>query len=337
MPSHCKLSRWGHIAGFSSQNCLVRLLGYTRVSTSGQDSQLQLDALVATGVQKRDVFTDVTSGSKTAIERPGMKKLLEYAEEGDTVVVWRVDRLGRSLIDVLNTVALLRGRGVQVRSISDGIDPATSTGRLMLNMLATLAEYERELIIERVNAGIAAARQSGTRFGRPLSDPAVIPTNLRSLRTPARRDAPPKTPPVSLAGAAQRFTGTSKLMPHARADNLAWHAALLVDAGLLQGPRFARAVDAFFCFLLLSCGSYVPAPPAQPSCGRLRSRWLVSALRLFPPTTHRLLALRVAPVPSGTATRCSASRQKTPGGEGKLAGHQGRPTHRILSKGREKP
>jgi len=70
--------------------------------------------------------------------RPGMKKLLEYAEQGDTVVVWRVDRLGRSLIDVLKTVNLLRERGIHVRSISDGIDPATSTGRLMLNMLAPL-------------------------------------------------------------------------------------------------------------------------------------------------------------------------------------------------------
>ncbi len=164
--------------GFLSQNGGVRLLGYTRVSTSSQDAQLQLDALVAAGVQKRDVFADVTSGSRAAIERPGMKKLLEYAEVGDTVVVWRVDRLGRSLLDVLNTVTLLRGRGVLVRSISDGIDPATSTGRMMLNMLATLAEYERELIVERVNAGIAAARQSGTRFGRPLSDPAVIADKL---------------------------------------------------------------------------------------------------------------------------------------------------------------
>lgn len=156
----------------------MRLLGYTRVSTSSQDAQLQLDALVSGGVQKRDVFADVTSGIKTAIERPAMKKLLEYAEPGDTVVVWRVDRLGRSLIDVLNTVNLLRDRDVQVKSISDGIDPATSTGRLMLNMLATLAEYERELIVERVNAGIAAARDSGTRFGRPLSDPVVIADKL---------------------------------------------------------------------------------------------------------------------------------------------------------------
>src|SRR6478672_10985223 len=87
-------SRRGCIAGFPSQNCLVRLLGYTRVSTSSQDAKLQLDALVTAGVQKRDVFADVTSGSRTAIERPGMKRLLEYAEEGDTVVVWRVDRLG---------------------------------------------------------------------------------------------------------------------------------------------------------------------------------------------------------------------------------------------------
>ncbi|PPF79663.1 invertase [Pseudoclavibacter sp. RFBJ3] len=165
----------------------MRLLGYTRVSTATQDAQLQLDALVGVGVQKRDVFADVTSGSRAAIERPGMKRLLEHAEAGDTVVVWRVDRLGRSLIDVLNTVNLLRERGVNVRSVSDGIDPATSTGRLMLNMLATLAEYERELIVERVNAGIAAARQNGTKFGRPLSDPAQIAEKLRVVADARKR------------------------------------------------------------------------------------------------------------------------------------------------------
>ena len=156
----------------------MRHLGYTRVSTRSQDAKLQVDALVKSGVQERDIFADVTSGSRTAISRPGMKKLLDYAKPGDTVVVWRVDRLGRSLIDVLNTVKLLRERNVQVQSISDGIDPSTTSGRLMLNMLATLAEYERELIVERVNAGIAAARQSGTRFGRPVSDPAVIADKL---------------------------------------------------------------------------------------------------------------------------------------------------------------
>ncbi|MBT2548932.1 recombinase family protein [Arthrobacter sp. ISL-65] len=169
----------GACRGFLRHNGRVRQLGYTRVSTSGQDAKLQLDALVDAGVQKRDVFADVTSGSKTAVERPGMKKLLAYVEPGDTVVVWRIDRLGRSLIDVLNTVNLLRERGVYLRSISDGIDPTTMSGRLMLNMLATLAEYERELIVERVNAGIAAARQGGTRFGRPISDPVVIADKLR--------------------------------------------------------------------------------------------------------------------------------------------------------------
>lgn len=160
------------------QNRAMRHLGYTRVSTASQDAQLQLDALVDSGVQKRDVFSDVTSGSRTAIERPGMKRLMDYVEPGDTVVVWRIDRLGRSLIDVLNTVNLLRDKGVKIRSLSDGIDPETTSGRLMLGMLATLAEYERELITERVNAGIAAAKQNGTRFGRPPVDPAVIAEKL---------------------------------------------------------------------------------------------------------------------------------------------------------------
>lgn len=160
----------------------VRLLGYTRVSTVSQDARLQLDALRGAGVERRDVFSDVTSGSRTAVQRPGMKRLLEYAEPGDTVVVWRIDRLGRSLIDVLNTVNLLREKGVKVRSISDGIDPETSSGRMMLGMLATLAEYERELITERVNAGIAAAKQAGTRFGRPPVDPGVVQEKLAIVR-----------------------------------------------------------------------------------------------------------------------------------------------------------
>lgn len=161
-----------------SHDGAMRLLGYTRVSTAGQDPRLQLDALVSAGVEPRDVFADVTSGSRAAIDRPGMRRLLEYAEPGDTVAVWRIDRLGRSLIDVLNTVNQLQERKINVRSVQDGIDPATSTGRLMLNMLATLAEYERELIIERVNAGIAAAQQSGTKFGRPPVDPEVVTEKL---------------------------------------------------------------------------------------------------------------------------------------------------------------
>lgn len=95
----------------------MRRLGYTRVSTRSQDARLQVDALVADGVEPRDIFADVTSGSRTAISRPGMARLLEHATAGDTVVVWRVDRLGRSLIDVLNTVKLLRENGIGIRSV----------------------------------------------------------------------------------------------------------------------------------------------------------------------------------------------------------------------------
>jgi DNA invertase Pin-like site-specific DNA recombinase len=156
----------------------MRLLGYTRVSTGNQDPQLQIDSLLSIGVQKRDIFSDVMSGRKTAAERPGMGKLLEHAAEGDTIVVWRIDRLGRSLLDVLNTVAGLQEQGIQVRSISDGIDPATATGRLMLNMLATLAEYERELIVERVRAGVTVAQNAGTKFGRPRIEPSVVAEKL---------------------------------------------------------------------------------------------------------------------------------------------------------------
>lgn len=181
------------------QNRAMRHLGYTRVSTASQDAQLQLDALVDSGVQKRDVFSDVTSGSRAAIERPGMKRLLDYVESGDTVVVWRIDRLGRSLIDVLNTVNLLRDKGVKIRSLSDGIDPETTSGRLMLGMLATLAEYERELITERVNAGIAAAKQSGTRFGRPPVDPAVIAEKL-DIAQGARKKGRTAAEAASLVG-----------------------------------------------------------------------------------------------------------------------------------------
>ena len=177
----------------------MRHLGYTRVSTASQDAQLQLDALVDSGVQKRDVFSDVTSGSRTATERPGMKRLMDYIEPGDTVVVWRIDRLGRSLIDVLNTVNLLRDKGVKIRSLSDGIDPETTSGRLMLGMLATLAEYERELITERVNAGIAAAKQNGTRFGRPPVDPAVIAEKL-DIAQDARRKGRTAAEAASLVG-----------------------------------------------------------------------------------------------------------------------------------------
>ena len=157
----------------------MALLGYTRISTVHQDDELQRDALLKVGVDAKHIYSDVISGTKEARTRPGIQKLLGFARPGDTVVVWRIDRLGRSLLDVLSTVHELRDRDIAVQSIADGIDPATTTGRLMLNMLGTLAEYERELIVERVNAGIAASRKAGTIFGRPVSDPRVIAEKLQ--------------------------------------------------------------------------------------------------------------------------------------------------------------
>lgn len=148
------------------------LVGYTRVSTTGQDPALQRDALLAAGVPAEHIFSDVITGSSGAADRPAWAKLVGFARRGDTVVVWRIDRLGRSMLDVLQTVADLRDRGIGVRSISDGIDPSTPTGRLMLGLLATLAEYERELIRERVNAGVAAAKARGVRLGRPPAEDA---------------------------------------------------------------------------------------------------------------------------------------------------------------------
>lgn len=174
-------------------------LGYTRISTTAQDDQLQRDALFAAGIPEKEIFSDVTSGSSQAKQRPGMMELLKYAREGDTVVVWRIDRLGRSLLDVLATVHDMRDQGISVRSISDGIDPSTTSGRLMLNMLATLAEYERELIVERVNAGIAASRASGTVFGRPASDPTVIAEKL-AIVAQSRREGKTATQAAKLVG-----------------------------------------------------------------------------------------------------------------------------------------
>lgn len=163
---------------------------------------MQVDALRTAGVERRDVFSDVTSGARQAADRPAMKKLLAYAQAGDTVVVWRIDRLGRSLIDVLNTVNLLRARGIKIRSVRDGIDPETSSGRLMLGMLGTLAEYERELIGERVSAGIEAARAQGTKFGRPPVDPVVVD---RKLAIAAEERAKGRT-----AAEAARLVGWSR-------------------------------------------------------------------------------------------------------------------------------
>lgn len=129
-----------------------RLLGYARVSVADQRLDLQLDALRATGVPDHLTFTDHgVSGARA--QRPGLDRLLEEARDGDTVVCWRLDRLGRSLVNLSTLTSTLTERGVHIRTIADGVDTGTSTGRLLLGLLATLADWEREVIRERVIAG----------------------------------------------------------------------------------------------------------------------------------------------------------------------------------------
>lgn len=150
----------------------MELLGYARTGTMDWDVTPQTDALVSAGVDASGVFCDVDAMMTT--DRPGMRSLLEHAEVGDTIVVWRLDRLGRSLREVLETVGMLVERGILLRSLQDGVDPSTTHGRLMLGLLSSLAEYERHLTSERIAAGMASARQTGTRLGRPPVDPETI-------------------------------------------------------------------------------------------------------------------------------------------------------------------
>ena len=152
-------------------------IGYTRVSTVAQTLEQQEAALKAAGVNK--TFSDVMSGARD--DRPGLAELLAYVREGDTVVVWKLDRLGRNMLHILQTVKELTERGVTLVSTSDGIDSSTAAGRMMIGVLGSLAEYERELIRERTALKRAASRANGTKFGRPrkVSDGDHIATAKR--------------------------------------------------------------------------------------------------------------------------------------------------------------
>src|SRR3954470_19191286 len=139
------------------------LIGYARVSTTDQTLALQQDALTAAGCDQ--LFTDTASGSLT--DRPGLTEALSHLRTGDTLVVWRLDRLGRSLPHLIETVSALSARGVGFRSLQEQIDTTTSGGKLVFHVFGALAEFERDVIRERTNAGLQAARARGVPFGRP--------------------------------------------------------------------------------------------------------------------------------------------------------------------------
>ncbi len=144
-------------------------IGYARVSSSDQNTDLQIDALKAAGCDR--IFQDEISGSTTV--RPGLQQALDYIREGDTLVVWRLDRLGRSLQHLIETANDLQTRGIGLRSLTEQIDTSTPGGKLVFHVFGALAEFERAIIRERVNAGLVAARKRGRIGGRPkvVTDP----------------------------------------------------------------------------------------------------------------------------------------------------------------------
>ena len=145
------------------------LIGYMRVSTSGdrQVLDLQRDALLAAGVDARHLFEDRVTGSRG--DRVGLTKALAFLKPGDCLVVWKLDRLGRSLPHLLATVTALKNRGIAFRSLTEQMDTTTPQGEFLFHIFGSLAQFERSLIQERVQAGLAAARRRGRHGGRPTA------------------------------------------------------------------------------------------------------------------------------------------------------------------------
>jgi DNA invertase Pin-like site-specific DNA recombinase len=152
-----------------------RIIGYARVSKYDQDLNLQVDALKEGGCRRDRIYVDKVSGTRS--RRPGLEACLEALKAGDVLLVWRLDRLGRSMIDLVELVEQLRERGVGFRSLCDGaVDTTTASGELVFHIFSALAQFERRLIQERTKAGLAAARARGRKGGRkPISpdDPRV--------------------------------------------------------------------------------------------------------------------------------------------------------------------
>ena len=138
-------------------------IGYARVSTTDQHLDLQKDALNAAGCER--IFTDIASGAKA--QRPGLTEAIQYCRPDDTLIVWKLDRLGRSLPHLVETVRDLDARRVGFKSLQEDIDTTTSSGKLIFHIFASLAEFERDIIRERTKAGLTAARARGRKGGRP--------------------------------------------------------------------------------------------------------------------------------------------------------------------------
>ncbi|KAB0565871.1 recombinase family protein [Brucella anthropi] len=159
------------------------LVGYMRVSSidDRQNVDLQRDALIAAGVDERHLHSDKASGARD--DRPGLKSCLADLRSGDCLIVWKLDRLGRSLPHLLSIINDLKSRGISFRSLTEQMDTTTAQGELFFSLFGALAQYERSLTQERVNAGLAAARRRGRKGGRPLAiDPEKMEQILAALK-----------------------------------------------------------------------------------------------------------------------------------------------------------
>jgi DNA invertase Pin-like site-specific DNA recombinase len=161
------------------------LIGYARVSTQDQNLQMQIDALTKAGCRK--IFEDKITGSRA--ERPGLSKAQESLREGDTLVVWKLDRLGRSVKNLVDLVGELQKQGVQFRSLTDAIDTGTVSGRFFFHVMASLAEMERELAIERTRAGLEVARRLGRVGGRKRQ---MTESKIKSAKKLLASGVPPR-------------------------------------------------------------------------------------------------------------------------------------------------
>lgn len=161
------------------------MIGYARVSTQDQNLDLQTEALTRAGCEK--IHEDKISGVRA--ERPGLTRALEMLREGDTLVVWKLDRLGRSVKQLVDMVGELHKQGIQFKSLTDAIDTGTPAGRFFFHVMASLAEMERELIIERTRAGLDAAKQLGRKGGRK---PKMTSSKIESAKKLLASGIPPR-------------------------------------------------------------------------------------------------------------------------------------------------
>lgn len=153
------------------------LVGYMRVSTEEQTTSLQKDALLKYGVDERNIFADVVSGASK--NRDGLNAVLEFLKSGDTLVVWKLDRLGRSLAHLISIITSLKEKNIAFVSLTEGMDTTTASGELFFHIFGALAQFERSLIQQRVKAGLESAKLRGKSGGRPK---AIDDEKLKAIK-----------------------------------------------------------------------------------------------------------------------------------------------------------